>query len=343
MQLIGLNAQFQNIGFIPYVNLQWIRRYYEPGEFSIQIRADDYNADMVYVITNERPEVGMIQKLRTDDTIKGHFVQLEGYFLEKALDRPVIKPRFKMTGTAPAIVHSAVSANPPDGIALNMLPLAPGGSETEVDWLGQQLGEATFETLKTQEYGQRITLDYLSNVLSYEVWQGLDRTQSQETNSYALFSDESESVAEFRLDEDESGYKNVAVVAHGDENNPSFFDVDIREDASEVRREIFVDYIGSNETQDAMRQDAIERLGEYERIKNAEIKTIQSNLLYLRDYDLGDKCDVVNHRLGRAYESRIISVDEVFKANQHIVTLEFGEKLPTNYEKMSRLARNMRR
>jgi hypothetical protein len=342
MELRGLNSAFENIGYIPFVNLQWRRRYYEPGEFSVQIRADDYDPAMRYVIATNRPEIGMIQRIYTTDTMKGRFVQMEGYFLEKALDRSVVFPLFTRTGTPPVIAQAAVSAFPPDGLTLNVDAALTTGTSTEVEWHGEEVGRALYDLLKTQEYSHKITLDYQANTLTYGVWRGKNRTQSQTNNAFAIFSDSSAAVEEFKLTEDSSGYKNFAVIAYGDESSPSYIYVDKRK-IGEEKRQIFVDYIGSNEEKTAMRQDAAERLQQYEFIRNAELKVIQSGMFYLKDYDLGDKCDVVNHRLQKSYEARIIEIDEVFKANQHLVSIAFGEKIPTNYSKLSRLARNMRR
>lgn len=342
MHLMGLDKSFNNIGFIKFTNLQWKRRYYEPGQFSAQIRADDYDPSMVYLIALERPEVGLIQRIRTNDTVKGSFVQLEGFFAEKELNRSVIYPRFQRSGTPPKIAKAAVTEHPPDGLSMIVDGPISDGQSTSVDWLGQQLGESIYELLQTQGYSQRVTLDYQNNQLHYSVWQGLDRTQKQNINPFAMFSDASAAVDQFKLTEDGSGYKNFAVIGYGEEESPQFMEVDLRQ-AGEPKRQIFLDYIGNNESEEAMRQSAVERLQQYQLVRNAEIKTIQYGLVYLRDYDLGDKCDVVNHRLKKSYETRIIGIDEVVKGNQHTVSLITGEKIPTNYASLSRLARNVRR
>ena len=46
MQLLALDEEFNPIGYFGYINLQWIRRYYEPGEFSVQIPIEMYMSDM---------------------------------------------------------------------------------------------------------------------------------------------------------------------------------------------------------------------------------------------------------------------------------------------------------
>ena len=74
-------------------------------------------------------------------------------------------------------------------------------------------------------------------------------------------------------------------------------------------------------------------------MQSADIEVIQSGLLYRKDYDLGDKCDVVCHRLGKSFAARITGVNEVFKAGQHSVSLTFGESASTVYQRVVRHGR----
>lgn len=62
MQLAFMDAEFNIIRYFKYINLQWFRRYYEPGEFSVQLPASEYEASAVYIFTKDRPELGLVQK-----------------------------------------------------------------------------------------------------------------------------------------------------------------------------------------------------------------------------------------------------------------------------------------
>lgn len=62
MNLAFMDKDFNIIKYFKYINLQWIRRYYEPGEFSVQLPASEYMADAVYLFTKDRPELGLVQK-----------------------------------------------------------------------------------------------------------------------------------------------------------------------------------------------------------------------------------------------------------------------------------------
>ena len=77
-------------GSIPYKTLTWSRKYYEPGQFTMQIPVDIYDQRWEYIYCSDRPETGMIQKVRlTDDSTVAEGVdtiELSGFFLEAMLN-----------------------------------------------------------------------------------------------------------------------------------------------------------------------------------------------------------------------------------------------------------------
>lgn len=445
-----MDKDFKLLGYLPYLNLQWNRRYYEAGQYTAQIRKEDFLPDMAYLFSADRPEVGIVQKTETDRNVKGEFVLVSGHFAEKLADRNIFYPKLAMDGTPYAISRKAMKDYPPDGIAIDVVvskkdagviwvqgslssstgnelefdtrcrtgfitlnksqtlyvepngmqysvllygtdeafdsvPIAAWeqddgsytasanclarvvcsntdgssispenvlvnvlisdekGDSTSVEWLGQEVSTALYEMLQTQEMSQSVYFDFDSERLKYKVWQGLDRTQSQSVNAWALFTDENGTGARFKLTENDSEYKNYAVLLYGDKDSPSVLEVDVRKDDTEPRRKLFLENYGTDQAVDELRQEAKERLQEYARVQNVEIEAVQESLVYLQDYDLGDKCDVIDHQMQKSYETRLIGVDEVFKENRHIVSLVFGEKIPTQYNKLNRLVRSMRR
>lgn len=341
MELMALDKDFKLLGYLPYINLQWNRRYYEAGDYTAQIRKVDYMPDMAYLYSNERPEVGLVQKIETQRNVKGEFVLVGGFFAEKLADRNIVYPKLTMTAKPSEIANKAIRDYAPDGFSF-AVDSTNLGEETSVEWFGNDVATALFEMLQTQELSQRVYFDYLNDRLKYTLWQGVDRTQSQDKNAWALFTDESAHVTDFNLTEDDSGYKNFAVVLYGNKEEPTVMEVDVRKDKNEPKRRLFIEHYGTDQNEDELRQEAKERLQEYAKIEKADIKTINEGLVYMQDYDLGDKCDVINHKLAKSYEARLIAVNEVFKQGRHVVSLEFGEKIPTVYNKLNRLVRSMR-
>ena len=98
MNLALMDKDFNIIKYFKYINLQWIRRYYEPGEFSVQLPASEYMADAVYLFTKDRPELGLVQKRQYADGYDGEIIQLSGYFFEYKLNDKITFPRFNAAG-----------------------------------------------------------------------------------------------------------------------------------------------------------------------------------------------------------------------------------------------------
>ena len=80
-------------GSIPYTSLQWLRRYNEPGQFSMEVPASVYDTSWAYICTADRPETGMVQKVEYSDTseVEGGIdtVTVSGFFMEEILNRMV--------------------------------------------------------------------------------------------------------------------------------------------------------------------------------------------------------------------------------------------------------------
>lgn len=63
MEIAGLDKNLETLTYFQYLNLQWKRRYYEPGSFSMRILAADYDPRVKFLYTPDRPEVGMVEKV----------------------------------------------------------------------------------------------------------------------------------------------------------------------------------------------------------------------------------------------------------------------------------------
>ncbi|MCE5343845.1 MAG: siphovirus ReqiPepy6 Gp37-like family protein [Eubacteriales bacterium] len=335
MELIGLDASFKPVKTLKCINIQWNRRYYEAGDYQLQLRAADWEPTIAYVYTPLRPETGMVEKIETEHTIKGDFVLVSGFFLEGMLNWKTVYPRYQATGNLSDTCRVLVALHMADTGVFTQAASALG-SDAAFDSLGDPLGDVMYGALKLQAFSQRVRLDYERENLLYEVWQGLDRTQTQQTHTYAVFSQHFGTADEMTLTQDQSGYRNYAIAQY----EGGALEVDLRGDGVQPKRVLYLDTglspaDGQSEANflAAVATAARTQLAQYARIVNVEVSVLQSNLLYLRDYDLGDLCDVRDDRLGLAFEARIIEAAEVWKANTHTISLQFGDKLPTVYRR----------
>lgn len=333
MELIGLDEAFRPMGALFCLNVQWNRRYYEAGDFMLQMRAADFDTGICYVYAAGRPETGMVEKVETEHTVKGDFVLISGYFLEGMLNWKTVYPRFTTTGNVADACRTLVAAHMADtGVSMPAAP--PMGEDAVLDVLGAPLGDATYALLRQQEMGQQIRFDLAGETMQYAVWRGLDRTQSQTENPYAVFSQSFGTVDALTLTRDASDLRNYAIALY----EGGSLTVDVRQNQQTPQRVLLLDTgltLSQWPTQAALRAAAeaaalaalLARAG----VTNIDVTVLQNHLRYLRDYDLGDRCDVRDERLRMAFEARIIEVNEVWKDGAHSVSLQFGDKIPTAY------------
>ena len=363
MQVYILDKDFQTIGAIRVFNsLIWTRRYYETGVFEFHTSVDYFpllNSGN-YICRNDRTELGVIREVNYAQTDKGErSAYCKGYFAEKLLDDRVIQPGVNITGTPEEIAFALV-----DGFAIN--PSDPGrkisrlslgarkglGTSVTLQTTGDKLGEKLYETEQTQEISHRILYDYEENTLTFENWKGLDRTEEQEDNSPAIFSNSFYNIKSAIYDRDESSYANFAYVAgEGEGAARVVVEGDIRTDPDEERREIYVDArdlqseyedeSGNKHTYTAaqyrelLRQRGLEKLAEYQKIEtvNSDIDA-GANLVYLEDFDLGDLCTYQNTDVGIETDKRITEVQEVYEGAKVTLNITFGTDEATTITKI---------
>lgn len=342
MQLIALDYHFQEIAQLPYFNLQWTREYYAVGQYSVQIAAANYDPAMAYLYTPDRPETGIVQKVELTENIKGRFVQLSGYFLEAILNDKVIYPTYYANGSIPATVV-AMLRQYKDDIPLLSVADAPASHADETSWqeTGGQLGSVAYTKLQTVQHSLRCRYDYEANTITAEVWKGLDRTQEQTDNPFVTFSDGFSNLTKVNASTDRSNYKNYAIVTGQDKaENRKVAYADLS--GGGYKRILYVD--ARNERWDpdeqteaeylsGLQQKGLDKLLDYAVVNNVDIQASASGFVYLQDWDLGDLVDVIVADIGLAMQARIVTVQEVFKQNNHTVEIELGDKKLTQLQK----------
>ncbi len=342
MQLLALDENFQNLKYIKYINLQWNREYYSIGNFSVQITEDNYSPEMKYIYSQERVEVGVIQKVEIKDTVKGAFIQLEGMFLESILNDKTVFPTYFASGDIGQSVLNMVAKYKED-IPLLKVSDTPTVKSNNATWqeTGGSLAKVAYSKLATQEMSCRCRYDYENDNIYFEVWKGKDKTQNQEENSFVVFSSGFKNLKDIRASFDCSNFKNYAIVAgegEGDERLVAYVDLS----KGGYKKKIFIDakdirYDREKQTQDeyikALEQRGLEKLLDYKIINNIEIDVSEGTFKYLRDFDLGDVADVIIDSIGVSMTARIVTVREVFKNNNHTITIELGDKKLTSMQK----------
>ena len=349
MDLAFLDKDFNLIRYFKFINLMWNRKYYEPGDFSVQIPAVQFDTAAVYVYTKDRPEVGIIQKIEHADGYSGDVIQVSGFFYEYKLEDKIVYPRFSAAGNIETLARQIVSTYKAD-IPLVELGEANSpllGTTTAKQETGAGIASTLYSLLKTQQLSYRLDYDFVNNKMIFKVFKGKDRTQSQTTNSFVVFSDELKNIQNENTTIDSSRFRNYGVIVGNgkfEEGKQIQVDVDLREAAADYKQIIYIDQTGMiyDETKQTLAEYKVqlaqagrEDLEKFNEIKNFTFDAInkKDGLRYMEDYDIGDLCEVFLSSIRSSYSVRITEINEVFKESVHRLTLQFGDKLATINER----------
>lgn len=216
-------------GTIPYTSLIWKRRYYESGEFSMDVAKSVYDSNWAYIYTADRPETGIISKVQFSDSetsIMGEdTVTVSGFFLESLLNRKTFlaedaeKAEWNKTPLSDlSVPHDNVEFCA-KWVEIMMAeydfaikPLAITGESKVLEPSLKLLGDFVFGELQTVGASFRVYYDFETNKMTCEFWRGLDRTQSQSVNTFAVFSDTWGTMNAYTATEDDSNYRNKCYV-----------------------------------------------------------------------------------------------------------------------------------
>ncbi len=363
MNLIILDENFDTLGIISVFNTMiWDRRYYAPGLFELYTPAEFFELMNTgrYLYRSDRTDLGIIREVNFARDIKGaRTAYCKGYFAEELLNNRVIDTQVNITGTPEAIGRQLVQkfVISPSVANRKIAEIKLGdqhgiGESITVTVTGDRLGDKLYEIEQTQEISHRLVYDYQANTLSFEVWQGKDRTDKQDVNGWAIFSDSFYNVKNAVYDRDESDCKNFAYVAgEGEGTARTIVQVDIRESQAEERRELWVDardlqsaYTDEGGTEHTytvaqyralLRQRGLEKLAEYEKIEtvNSDVDP-DANLVYMTDFDLGDLCTYRYTDVGIETIKRITEIREVYEGSKQTLSVIFGTGAMTSIKKL---------
>ncbi len=313
-------------------SMVWTRRYFGCGSFEAKLaRGVPFDGNRIkYVYNPFAREAAFIERIKYSD---GSFT-ISGRSLESLLERRIVLGSGVMTGDAEDIARHMVSVN---AISLRTIPglflesktgagvngTIPYGWEPLSDWL--------YSSLKPYGLSYRINLYEAESRLGFSVFSGLDRTLDQRENEVAVFSDEFENIASVEYERSDADYKNSAYVRSG---NGFVYNRRGGETGMD-RRETFVsarDVIYNEEEGDDAFKAELDARGEAALRSYSPIISIRGEitsgggLVYRRDYDLGDICEVKLNNAGIFAKVRITSVDEVYEKGLFRAVPSFGNE-----------------
>ena len=336
MDLVFLDSNFNTIKFVEYINLQWNRRYYECGQYSVQILARDFDKEFQYVYRASEREIGVVQKVVYTGEERGEFVQISGFFIESVLNDYILHPTFSFSGSVKDCIGTMLSTyctNIPNlNVDISQAPTTSISFQTT----GEEVAAQMYSILQKYECSISLSYDYINNETNFKVWAGFDRTSEIAPilgHEPAIFSQSWGHLKNLVVTTDDSNYKNYAVVAgsgEGDQRQKVIVDNSGGEklkrlyvDARDLQQE---DGMSQQQYEETLAERGTEYLNKHKKILNISFDLI-GDMIYKENFDLGDKCDIILKNMGK-YQSRIIGINETVKENRREINVIFGDKVP---------------
>lgn len=364
MELLLLDKDFGICGIVDdFSSLVWNRNYYECGNFSLQTSINNLEEfkNARYVYCKDFAETGVLETFDFTNSTGNLEILRTGRFLESILATRVIdSTQYFKDMITEDVIRSLLNTfvinagnRTINGIRLGKRKGL--GRNRTMQMTGDNLLDKIYELCKEDELGIKLWYDFDNNEMVFEVWEGLDRIDTQDENTWAIFSRNFENILEDRYSVDVTKYCNFAYVAgEVEEQTGTNEDGSInttkkrivitvdRIKEGEERRELYVDArdiqsektdeegnstkISETEYKQMLKERGIEKLNENNKIETADFNIDPlANLTYKTDFDLGDKVVYKSEQLGLIIEDRIVGVSEAYENGNKTINITFGE------------------
>ena len=347
IELFIMDKDFQILGVCDdFTSLSWNPRWFGVGEFQLECPISYFEMLMnaKYIGRNDRLETVIIDY---DSLLKGEnggkSVLVKGKFLKQILEDRAVHQQMNFNNkSVEEVILGLIEEHFVNSKAFDKLAVRRTG-EANAKITTQITGGSVLERVVKieEEQGVSCCVDYdpIEEKIYCSVRTGKNHSQTQDENSWVVFSEELENVYDYEYTKIRQS-KNFAYVAGAGEGvNRIIRTVDIRKEG-EALKELYVDARDLQETDEngspitrdqywkLLEQRGNEKLAEYAEVQEIEAKVLADGLLqYNQDYQLGDIVDFVDNSKGIDAMLRIVGVNEDIENGERKLELVFGKEL----------------
>lgn len=358
MELFIFNKELELIHIIDVFNsLCWRRKYYEVGEFELEIELTDdilkYLKIGNIIYKKDDLEAGYINTIRIDLDNEGkEVIKVSGKFLTNYIGGRIVWDTVTFNGAIENYIRNLVDKNCINTTINRKIPkLELGILKNLNDNINCQTSykniiEELTEVLTTYEIGYRIELDYRNKKLLFQLYKGIDRSINQQNISPCVFSREFENVLSQSYFNSNENLKTTALIAGEGEgkdrvlteinNNVSGLDrLEIFVDARDLKKESNDNTLTEEEYLKILQQRGKEKL--YQNLSTNTFEgtiNLLSNNSYKRDFELGDIVTILDRKWNITINTRITEIEEVYENGGKSINVIFGNKIPTILDKI---------
>ena len=339
-----LNNELTFIGDIEdYISFYFVRSFFQAKEFQLiaPIKYASILKEDNYIYLSKKKSMIIedieIDELKEQITVRGRDIKS---IIETRITEPPLNEAYDIfNGSAEEVIKHYVDMNcinPVDtSRKIKGLVLGPNLERgANIKWQSRYknlLVEA--EAIgKSGGIGWFIYIDHKAKQLIFDVETGKDRTASQNINSRAIFSSDFNNIANTIHKSSSINYRNVGYVGGQGEGSEREIQIVTKGNyEGSKRREVFIDARDVSESS-GLQDRGLAKLSQYDYILNTESTITNKNLLYERDWNLGDIATVKNN-FG-TNDLRITEVREIYEGNL-IVEITVGNVEGTVLDKIN--------
>ncbi len=340
-----------NLANIPFSNLQWNRSLSTCGDFAVELIGNvPFSWPGRYLLVrSDRPEVGLIEKVKYSDDDAGRSASISGRFAECLLDRRKFGPSGgSVTGAnwrqaATKAFQDWPMPDAPD-IALGEGTATTTGSSYAIRCDERSTAmEALYAVMSAQGAYPTLALDWENGRLVLSITDGLDRTRNQNVRPVMVFSLEMATASSTAYSGDYSvACSTVLAYAGGTQEGSQVVTANVSVpgfDADTMWQAVAVEDVSSlcSDTPTTTEAIAGGNLRSYDHTPSLSIDVGVLGSGYGDIWDLADTCEVDVPEAGVSCSARIEEVREVIKKEGTTLEVSLGSKV------ISKISRAMMR
>lgn len=343
---------------IPYSNIVWSKRYYDFGEFQIQMPVKYFNPDWAYCMLSTQDDFGIV--LKHTYTSEDGMIVVSGFFAEWMLDYAHAIPRFTKSGEVVSLCYDLFNTyyDYPGGGQTDPIVMSPkavfpiheadseslSGRNYVADFLGEAIGTKILKMLRDDQMSYRVQFDRYRGFCMFYVYKGQDRSVGN-TRWPLIFSEAMGDLTDITVSVDMSAYANNGIITYGGdkavEQNPGIAKygghVEIINRGNNATYGIYPMLVqssikGSNseivEMYEVAKDELREKMDKHDRIVNIEAQLADQSMI--DGNILGDKVTLNVESMGLSMNTRIVELEYVYKDDTREVTVGFGDQRVSN-------------
>lgn len=371
MQLYVYSPQMEVLGVVEEItSLVWTRRYWEPGEFKMLVPFNDTHNKLLQedniVIKHGDTEAAEIKYVSISKNLEGfEVIEVQGKFLTQWINKRVIEKQLaNVSATAQDLIRRIVDENCVTTSAARIIPNLSMADDPEIAGAKILYTSETYvnaldaieDLAQGSKIGFRIDTDRSAGHHVFSVYKGVDSTENNSAgNPPCIFSQEYDNVLEQEYSKSTEKHKNTAYVTGETREDDSFETVIVgAENTGLDRNELYVSggdikqtykddddkevTMTDEEYRRALSDRGGEKLEQYPISQSfASEINVGANLIYRKDFDLGDRVTCFNKKWNVRIDARITEITESYDVKGEGLEITFGESIPSLYKQIKNM------